>query len=399
MRLRALAFVLASTFALAVPAAVERARAAKPKGSRQREDDPLAKAKNLLNVASLLLRDGHIDRAATVLAEIDVKTKKLPLARYYTLAGLIALKRGDHTLAARKLKAAIENGQKNHNAYLLLAQARYGAKDYRGTLAALGKSGKLASSYAGIFAMRAICQRRLGQRGEAWRALSAGIQAFPKARDLQRQKVLLMVELGLYQQATRLGLRFLARGETTAQDYVAIAEALRGAKQQRRAILILEQARLQHPKDDVVLKQLARSYLDDGKPLAAAELLARAAHRRPKYRVEAAELYRRAGKLLSALYLNEQAIDQRAKVRQRLGLMIELSRFEAAVALAPRLSRLGLLADQPIVYALAYACYKTGDFARAERWLGRLTEPTLFARAIQLRKAMQSCKAIGWACH
>jgi tetratricopeptide (TPR) repeat protein len=132
--------------------------------------------------------------------------------------------------------------------------------------------------------------------------------------------------------------------------------------------------------------------------LAAAELLARAAHRKPKYRVEAAELYRRAGRLVSALYLNEQAEDQKAKVRQRLGLMIELGRFEEAAAMTPRLSRLGLLDDQSIVYALAYAFYKTGDFEETERWLKRLTKPELFRRAIQLRKAIQACKEMGWSC-
>jgi hypothetical protein len=66
--------------------------------------------------------------------------------------------------------------------------------------------------------------------------------------------------------------------------------------------------------------------------------------------------------------------------------------------MTPRLSRLGLLDDQSIVYALAYAFYKTGDFEETERWLKRLTKPELFRRAIQLRKAIQACKEMGWSC-
>jgi uncharacterized protein HemY len=256
------------------------------------EDDPLAKAKNLLNVATLLLRDGHLDRAAGVISEIDIQVKGLDLARYHTLSGLIALKRHDFKMAARQLALSIKHGQKDKNAYLLLAQARFGLKDFRGTLDALAHTGELGKSYAGIFLMKAQCHWRLRDRENAWRALRDGIRRFPKSRELVRQKILLMVDLGLYQQATTLGLNYLARGKAKADDYVAIAEALRRGKQHKKSILILEQAKLQHPQSDLILKQLARSYLDDGKPLAAAELLARAAHRKP-------EISRRGGRAVS----------------------------------------------------------------------------------------------------
>ncbi|MCA9664149.1 MAG: hypothetical protein KC503_01130, partial [Myxococcales bacterium] len=340
---------------------------------------------------------GHLDRAAAVLREIDIKTKGLDRARYHTLSGLVALKRRDYRVAAAELAAAIGAGQRDKNAYLLLAQARFGMKDYRGTLAALEQVGALARRYVGVYLMRAQAHWRLGERGGAWRALGEGLSRFPSDRQLVRQKVLLMVELGLYSGATQIGLRYLARGGDET-DYVAIAEALRRGKQHRRAILILEQAKLALPRSDRILKQLARAYLDDNKPLAAAELLARAAYAKPKYRVEAAELYRRAGRLITALYFNGLVLEQKPKVRQRLGLLIELARFEQAAAMAPRLSRLGLLADQRIVYALAYALYKVGRYKRAERWLKRLTKPELFQRAIELRKAMAVCSASGFAC-
>jgi tetratricopeptide (TPR) repeat protein len=246
--------------------------------------------------------------------------------------------------------------------------------------------------------MEAQCHWRLGDRFAAWRALSRGLKRHPADRELNRQRVLLMVDLGLFQRATEAGLRFLTRFGSDPESYVAIAEALRRGKQHHRAILILEQARLRFPATDEILKQLARSYLDDGKPLAAAELVARAAHRKPAYRLEAAELYRRAGQLVVAMALNAQATQQKAKVRQRLGLLVELERFEEAAAMAPRLSRLGLLADEEIAYALAYALFKTQRFDLAERQLKRITRPKIFARAVALRKAMDACRKQRWAC-
>jgi tetratricopeptide (TPR) repeat protein len=161
---------------------------------------------------------------------------------------------------------------------------------------------------------------------------------------------------------------------------------------------VLEQAHLRFADSDLLLRQLARSYLDDGKPFVAAELLARAAYQNPAYRLEAAELYRRAGRLHTAMYYNEQATDQRGKIRQRLGILIELERFEEAASLGPRLSRLGLLVDENIVYALAYALFKTHRFEEAEQQLRRLTRPELFTRGAELRRAIEVCRKTALEC-
>jgi tetratricopeptide (TPR) repeat protein len=369
--------------------------------SRPSRAEGEAKQENLLKVASLLVKDGHLDRASATLSEIKPRTKD-QRGQFYSLSGLVALKRGDHKLAERNLVAAIKTGLKDktkeRSAFLFLAQARFGQQSFQGTLEALDRTGDLGLKFPGIYLMRAQCHWRARNKVGAWEALQQGIRHHPTNKELQRQKVLLMVDLGLYQQATTAGLRYLGRSSDEPNDYAAIAEALRRGRQHRKAILILEQAKLRFPRNDTILKQLARSYLDDGKPFAAAELLARAAYRTPRYRLEAAELYRRAGRLMSAIFLNEQATQQKAKVRQRLGLLVELERFEEAASLAPRMSRLGLLKDESIVYALAYSLYKTGRFEASERYLKRITKPELFKRSIQLRKAMDSCRKLGWEC-
>ena len=64
----------------------------------------------------------------------------------------------------------------------------------------------------------------------------------------------------------------------------------------------------------------------------------------------------------------------------------------------PKLSRLGLLSDENIRYALAYAYYKTGRFERAEEQLKPIQDPQLFESALQLRKAMAACREAGWEC-
>jgi tetratricopeptide (TPR) repeat protein len=90
--------------------------------------------------------------------------------------------------------------------------------------------------------------------------------------------------------------------------------------------------------------------------------------------------------------------DQKAKIRQRLGLLIELERFEKAASLEPRLSRLGLLEDDSIRYALAYTYYKTGRLEKAETHAKRVLDPASYQKAIELHRAIDACRRSGWIC-
>ncbi|RMG19133.1 MAG: hypothetical protein D6729_05910, partial [Deltaproteobacteria bacterium] len=143
---------------------------------------------------------------------------------------------------------------------------------------------------------------------------------------------------------------------------------------------------------------LARAYVEAGRPLAAAVVLQEASRFHPRLAGESAELYRRAGRYVRALHMNAQVRDAKEKTRQRLGILIDMAAFERAAALEPRLRRLGLLEDEKIRYALAYAAFKNGEYARAERHLAGLSDPTLFAKGIELRRAMEACRKSGARC-
>jgi len=62
------------------------------------------------------------------------------------------------------------------------------------------------------------------------------------------------------------------------------------------------------------------------------------------------------------------------------------------------LTRVGLLEDQDIRYALAYAYFKSGDFDRAEEQLGQLERADLFRKATELRRVMTQCADQPWLC-
>lgn len=352
-----------------------------------------------LAIAARLIRDGHHDRAETVLGQVDLKQPGLALDRYHTLLGLVKLELGQHAQAITSLKRAIAHGQTDPVVHSYMAQAFYGLERYDGVIFSLDQAGDAGRAAPGLFLMRARSHWELRHPAEAIAALRAGKAAFPDAVELDRAQLSYLIEMGLFQEVARLGSVYLSRSDASADDFAVVAEGLRRSKQLDQAKEVLESARLRFPDHHRLTVLLAHTYMDAGNPLVAAMLFEDAARFDPKLALEAAELYLKAGRVQRAVSLNARVGDQKAKIKQRLSILLELERYEEIAAMQARLSRLGLLEEQNIRYALAYACFKSGQFDAAEAQLKHLTDPRLFEQALELRRAMHKCREAGWLCH
>lgn len=352
-----------------------------------------------LSLAAVLIGDGNYDRARSILARVDTADEELDRVRYHTLSGLIALNQDELSLAAREFEAAIDAGQEEPVIWLYLAQAYFGQQEYRKTLAALDRAGAQNTRLPSVFLMRAQAHWELKEYSQAWRVLGQGRELYPdRAGDFARRQVFLLVDQGLYRQAAEEGLKFLETEQSSVDDAIAIGNALRETGEYERAAVILETARLSAPDHALLGKVLAHVYLAQDKTFAAAEIMHRSAVHDPELLTDAAELYRRAGWPVQALTLNGQIIDQQKKLKQRLAIMLELGRFDQAASMQQDLERVGLIEDEDIRYALAYAMFKAGQFDAAETQLQRLTRSDLFRRAVELRRTMEQCADSPWMC-
>jgi tetratricopeptide (TPR) repeat protein len=232
----------------------------------------------------------------------------------------------------------------------------------------------------------------LERHAAAWDALRDGRDRFPEEPGFDREALLLLVDLQLYREAAEVGGRYLTARADEIEAWLAVAEAHRRAGNGREAAAILEEARLRFPGRVDVPMRLARTYLDLGEPGACGQVLHAAVPLDPALAAPAADCLRDAGHLERALYLNTMVPDPALKARQRLDLLIRAERWDQAVALTPRLARLGLVGEDAIAYALAYANFKLGRFDAAEASLVAIGDPRLFADATVLRRAMEECR-------
>ncbi|MCK6522585.1 hypothetical protein L6R49_14230 [Myxococcota bacterium] len=350
--------------------------------------DPLA-------LAALLISDGRWDKAAAALAEVNPDDKHLDRARYYTQLGLIARHEERWAEAATLLSRAIAEGATDPNLRLMLAQAELKADAPKKALQALDADRAALDPLGASWLLRAQAHRALGDTDGAWAALTDGANAVPDDLRLAEQQVLLLIELGLSQEALARAQLLLRAEGAGAERWILLSEALRGGGQDVRAAALLEEARLRFPEDERVPLALAKTYLALDQPLSAGLVLQSAATRRPELAVEAAECFRRAGQLDRAIRQNGEVPDGPTKTRQRLGLLLEAEDFERAAALTPRATRLGLVEEDEVAYGLAYAWMRLGEAQQAEALLKHIEDPKVFQRATQLRAALAACAAEG----
>lgn len=352
-----------------------------------------------LALAAVMIRDQHFDRAEQALTQVDLQDDDTDVGRYYVLRGLVRLHLGLYQQSAEDFSQAIENGQAEPIVRIHLAQALFGATDYRGALDAFARAETKAAEIPGAFAMRAQAHWELEERPEAWAMLDAGIARHPTYGELLRRKVFFAMELGLLRTAVDLGRTYLASTAGTFEDDLAIGWSLVESGNLAEGLGFLEIAHLKHPRERKVTLALARAYQKRGMPRTAAQLLeALAITGDAQLAIEASELYRAAGLPWRALALNGRIADSKARLRQRLAIMLDLRRYDMIATMERDLLRVGLMSDDSVRYAVAFAWFEEGDYERTERLLGGLRDPELFQKAAEIRKAMQECRDERWKC-
>ncbi len=358
----------------------------------------LLEATEQIDSAAMLLADGEVERASLILDQVDTSVPELDLFRFYRFRGICRLQMGAYGAAAEDLAEAVKDPEVDGFLFVLLAQSHLKNDAPEEARAALDGAGEAGDKLAGTWLLRAQIATALDDTPGTWNALEEGASRFPDDPAFVNNQVALLVKLGLYQEAMTRGRTLLDRDNSGAQEVLVLAEALRRAGEHGNAARILEEGRLRYPENNELTISLGFAYLAAEMPLAAGNLFMRAADEEPKHAIDAAEAFRQAGQLQRALYMNTLVEDPAEKAKQRLGLLMETKDYDRAVALQPRLKRLGLMDEDPLAYALAYSWYQLDDYDRSETLLKRLKDPKFFEYANQLRTEMQACAAIAGGC-
>src|SRR5680860_146857 len=100
-------------------------------------EESQAQPTDLIELAAIMLRDGHYDRALLALQGVDLEDEETDFARFYTLQGLAYMNLNDFVATKDSLQLAIDNGQQEKTIYVYLAQVNFSLKNYQETIQAI----------------------------------------------------------------------------------------------------------------------------------------------------------------------------------------------------------------------------------------------------------------------
>lgn len=276
--------------------------------------------------------------------------------------------------------------------YIYLSQAYYKAEQYLNAVDALDAAREKGRARAALFALRAECYWKADQKGSAIDALSRGSRRFPEDATLLKQKFYYFAELKLYQASIEVAKAYMKRVPANAQEYISLAQMLQSGGESEEAIKVLEEAKLNFPSSAKVHILLGHYYNQKDMPHITAELFEEGSYYDEKYLKEAAEMYRRNGALAHALYLNSIMKDKEEKTKQKVAIFIGRGEFEKIIGLKDALDRYGLLQNDNMRYALAYAYYMVKAYEEAETHLKKINDDELFSKATVIRKNIEKCR-------
>jgi len=243
---------------------------------------------------------------------------------------------------------------------LYLAQSLFTLGDPEGARRALVLGEGAGERLPAYFLLRARVEQGLDRLDRAWHALDRGQQLHPGHPALLREEALVLLRMGLVE-AAREPARFALGANLDDRDtWLVLAAALRGAGDIDASLALLEEAHLRFPDDHDLLVRLAHGWAQAGQPQTAARLFMRAHAEQPDYAFEIDDQLRLAERPRSGLVFNAQVVDPDDKLPQRLALLVDMERWDRAVAMAPALDALDEVPDA-VRYQLAYAAYVVGD--------------------------------------
>ena len=351
-----------------------------------------------VTLATILMKDGYYSRANNALKNVDLNDENVDKAQYYTLEGLVNLKLSNYKASNKNFYLALKNGQKEKSVYLYIAQNSFKLGEYQEAIDALENADELVQQKPKLMALKAESFYRLKKYNNALIILKNINTKYPTYYDAYKQRFAYFISLKLYQSALNDANIYLSHAKANAKVTISFINALRNAKETKKAILLAEDAHLQYPKNATVTVLLANLYIDNEMIESAATLFDTASLQDEKYIKDSSEMFRRAHDYVQALYKNSQILDTKQKYKQKVAIYLEFGDYERVIATESALKRNGLLKEQNMVYALAFSFYKVGEFEKSEKYLKMITRSDLFTKAVELRKNMNKCKNNHWEC-
>ncbi|MCX7738596.1 MAG: hypothetical protein N2Z80_04185 [Hydrogenothermaceae bacterium] len=359
--------------------------------AKTKKEQKQEKTVDQLQLPSLLIKDEHYDRAIEILKEIN--PQKVDTKRYYTLFGYALYKMQNFKDSASNFEKAYSYGATDKNIITYIVDSYYKQKDCRKTVEWIDKEKEVTSTDYKFYLIKVECLKNLSDYDGVLSTIDEALKKFTEEKTIfYKLKFYTYMELRLYFSAMEVAEILLSQKGATPEDYVAISKALYQNGEYKKSIFLLEKAYFIFGDDEKILVSLANSYYKIGMLYNAAYFFEKASKVNPNYYKDAAEVYKRIGRYDNALTLNSMIQDGPEKLRQRIGILIDMKRYSQVLGLEDIIKVNQLDKDDNIKYAIAYCAFMSGRLEKSEDYLKQIKDDNVYKKSVQLLQIISRCK-------
>ncbi|MCB0391772.1 MAG: tetratricopeptide repeat protein [Bdellovibrionales bacterium] len=344
-------------------------------------------------VTAIMLKNNYYDRARSSLEKIKIDEEDIDLHKYYAYWGLVYISEKKYPEALLNLENSLKFYFEDTEVYLYLAEVQFQLEHYNEALKSLEKTSQEVRNKYTYTLLISKVYWELGNKSKAYNFLE---EVKSPSVQIKKQMWSRLVESLLFQQSYDFLLKNWKIWDQ--QSLLTFAAIYKKEKQNDLALEVLERMRWEFPNSADVVLELAQTYLYKKMKFSAAMVLEESARSIPSLAYEASMMLRDMGFAYRALNLNLAVQDEGKALKNRLSIYLELEKYTLVSKLEPILEQKGLLSDEELRYAVAFAHYKTGAFKRSQTLLNQLTRDDLFKKAVEIKKLISTCKDQEWSC-
>lgn len=341
-----------------------------------------------IKLAEALHRDGKNNAALEVLKSLSPKENSSSEAK--RIIGDIQLAEGNPAQAEKSFQSALASANETQTPalYERLAQARSRLNKKPSCARAASAAGDRMYSSEGTILLKARCE---WETNAAWSTLQRGAETIP-AFSLTLEKTKFLLSRKLFVAAYELAYSRI-QSPLSSSEILQLAEIFAQLGRQEEAMKLLELGKLRYPMDSDISLALAPLYHQRGWVHATLSAFERASLKDAKYAEHSAELNRQLGARHRAQMFQPLIPGEKERVRQRLALAVETSRWELVSSLDSTVKRAGLQNDDEVNYAMAFSLARIGSLERSSGYLQRIRSSGLLVKTAALRKILDGCEA------
>lgn len=332
-----------------------------------------------------LIREGKTDVA---LAKIEAS--ELTVSVKSKLKGILNLKKGQFAKAAEYFSVYLVDAPGDKRVRTFLIQALMQNKSYSEAESELSKTPEKErdAKWSLLYSM-SLWEK--GAQQEALNFLNTAKSKYSSVL-IPRQIYYFLSQLGLFKPLIKSAEKDISSKFYPSSLGVYVVKLLKESKLYDQADRFFEFLSALYPRNSDILKERGIYEIERKRVTSGAEFFARAATLDRKYAFEAAEALLRIGNTSRALYFNGKIEDPKKKTTQLFSIYVQSQEFEKAGGLYYNLVKTGSLENQKVAYALSYVGFKLRDFDLFDKVFGKVTDPSLYSKALVLKKKVEQCR-------